>query len=123
LCPSSSPAAVVQERSPRGPHLPPSPPAIATLSGTGEDSKNGSTRNGDHGSRHTSVTDYRPSPMNGHSLRSRSSGDPAPSAANDPMACHLDVGRVNLPRSGRASEKGGKTYNLIVKTGNYRNYY
>lgn len=83
--PSSSSAAV-HDRSPRDPRSPPSPPAIATLPGTGEeasDAKTGTSRNGGRGSRHASTTDHRPSPINGHSHRSRTSRDSAPPAASD----------------------------------------
>ena len=92
--PQSSSAA----RSPRDPRSPPSPPAIATLPGTGEDpsdTKSNATRNGDHGSRHASTTDRRSSPLNGHSHRSRTSGDSVPTAAvasNGPPPTHSPPG-------------------------------
>jgi len=84
--PSSSSAAVHDRspRDPRDPRSPPSPPAIATLPGTGEeasDTKTGASRN--NSSRHASTTDHRPSPINGHSHRTRTSRDSAPPAAND----------------------------------------
>ena len=92
--PASSSAAAVQDRSPRGPRSPPSPPAIATLPGTGEEASDikfgAASRNGgggDHGARHASAADHRPSPVNGHSHRSRTSGGdsaPAPVDSNGP---------------------------------------
>lgn len=76
--PSSS--AIVHERSPRNHRSPPTPPAIVTLAGAGEDTldtKKDTVHNGSHASRHGSV-DNRPSPANGHFHRSQSSGGSAP---------------------------------------------
>ena len=73
------------DKTPREIRSPPTPPAIATLSGSGDDAaaetkkSHGRNNNGEHyvSARHDSGDLLRPSPANGHSRRAASSGDSA----------------------------------------------